>query len=86
MKTYAESRELKPYNEHGFHCKVPREVIQHHSEGETLNKVEKAKDNPVGEPLDVIMGRGRLDSLEGEVGREEPADKVGDWSSEGIYS
>jgi len=33
---------LKPYNEHGFHCKVPREVIQHHSEGETLNKVEKA--------------------------------------------
>lgn len=58
MKTYTECRELKPDDEHSFHGKVPWEVIQHHSEGEALHKVEKAKDNPVGEPLNVVMRRG----------------------------
>lgn len=33
---------------------------------------------PVREPLLVVIGAGRLDGLDGEVGGEDPADEVGD--------
>lgn len=40
--------------------------------------------NPVSEPLDIIIVTGALDSLDGEVGGEEPSDEVGDGGSESV--
>jgi len=84
MEAYTESRELKPDDEHGFHGEVPREIIQHNSDGETLDKVEETKNDPVGEPLDVILRRGCLDGFEREISRKKPADEIGYGSSEGV--
>lgn len=38
--------------------------------------------HPVGQPLLVVVGRRGLDGLDREVGRETPADDVGDERSE----
>jgi hypothetical protein len=82
--THAEGRELQPQDEDGLEGKIPGEVIEDGAESEALKEVEKAKDDPVGEPLDVILGRGRLDGFEGEIRGEGPADEIGDERGEGV--
>ena len=74
--TYAEGWELEPDNKEGLEGKVPGDVVEDDTEGEGFEKVEEAKDHPVGEPLDIIMGRGRFDGLEGEVSGQPPTHEV----------
>lgn len=59
---------------------VPGNVVQHNVD-KGLEEREQAEDDPVGEPLDVILGRGALESLEREVGGDEEANQVGEESS-----
>lgn len=49
-----------------------------------LGKGEEAKDDPVGEPLHVILGLGRLKGLHGEVGRGGEADELSEEASEDV--
>ena len=51
---------MEPEDEESLEGKVPGEVIKDDAEGEALDEVEEAKDNPVSEPLDVIAVSGRL--------------------------
>jgi len=53
-----EGRELEPDDQDRLEGKVPRDVVEEHAKGEAFQKVEEAKDNPVGEPLNIVMGRG----------------------------
>ena len=83
-RTYASDRELEPEDEDGLERKVPGEVVEDDAEGEGLEEVEEAEDDPVGEPLDVIGMARRLEGLDGEEGGEGPADEVGDGRREGV--
>lgn len=67
-----------PDDEDGLENKVHGDPVENGSDSHGLSEVEAAKDGPVGEPLLVVVGAGRLDGLDGEVGRERPADQVGD--------
>jgi hypothetical protein len=58
---------LEPDDEDGLEGEVPRDIVEDDTEGEGFEEVEETKDDPVGEPLYVIMRRGRFDGLEGEV-------------------
>lgn len=80
-KTYAELGQLEPEHEDGLEREIPREVVKDDTQGEALQKVEKAEDDPVREPLHVILDTWALDCLEGEISRQAPADEVGDWCS-----
>ena len=42
------------------------------------------EDNPVREPLDIIVVAGGLEGLDGEVGRKSPADELRDGLREGV--
>jgi len=72
----AEGWELEPDDEEGLEGKVPGDIVEDDTEGEGFEEVEEAKDYPVGEPLDVIVGRWRFDGLEGEVGGQTPTHEV----------
>lgn len=74
--TYAEGWELEPDNEEGLEGEVPRDIVEDDTESEGFEEVEEAKDYPVGEPLYIIMGRGRFDGLEGEVSGQTPTHEV----------
>jgi len=80
----ASSGELEPDDEEGLQGEVPGEVAENGADGEGLDKVEEAKDDPVCEPLGVIGGLVRLNGEEGEVRGESEANQVGDDASEGI--
>lgn len=62
--TYTEGRELEPDNESRLEGEVPGDVVEDDAEGEGFHEVEEAEHDPVGEPLDIIVRRGRLDGLE----------------------
>lgn len=82
--THAGSRELEPENEDGLEGIVEGEVVEEDAEGKRLDEIEKAKDNPIRQPLDVvILGRG-LEGAEAEVGGKSPADEVGGGCGEGV--
>lgn len=51
---------------------------------EALCEGEEAKDDPVGEPLNVILGLGCLEGSKGEVGGCEEANKVGEKAGEAV--
>jgi hypothetical protein len=82
--TYTESWELEPKNCDRLDCEVPRDVVQNNAESKRFQKVEESKDDPICEPLDVIMGTGAFNSLEGQVGGDTPTHKVGYRSSKGV--
>ena len=75
---------MQPEDEEGLEREVPGEVVEDDAEGEGLEEVEEAEDDPVGEPLDVVGGTRGLEGLDGEVGGEGPADKIGDGGREGV--
>ena len=56
--TYTEGRQLEPNDEDSLEGKVPRKIVQDESEGETLQKVEETKNNPVSKPLNIVKWRG----------------------------
>lgn len=70
----------QPHNGEGLDGVVPRNVVEDDA-GEGLEEGEHAENDPVGEPLDVILGLRALESLEREVGRDEEADQVGEETS-----
>lgn len=72
--------EHEPDNGKGLYGVVPGNVVEDDA-GEGLEESEHAENNPVGEPLDVILRLGALKSLEGEVGGDEEADEVGQEAS-----
>jgi len=51
----SESRELEPNNEQRLESEIPRDVIKDNTKGEGLKEVEEAKDNPISEPLDIVV-------------------------------
>ena len=74
--TYSEGGELEPEDEEGLEGEVPWKVIEDDTESERLDKVEEAKDDPVSQPLNIILRSGCLESLEGQVGGESPTEEV----------
>jgi len=81
----AEGRKLQPENEGSLEGEIPGNVIEDNAEREPLDKVEEPKDNPVSQPLHVVIVTRALESLEREVGREGPANEVGDWSGKRVH-
>jgi len=77
-------RELEPENESGLDGEVPWNVVQDNAESDALDEGEPAEDDPVCQPLNVVIVTGSLESAEGEVGGEGPTDEVGDGESEGV--
>jgi hypothetical protein len=73
---YSEGRELEPEDEERLEGEIPWEVVENDAEGEGLGKVEEPKDDPVSQPLDVILRRGRLERLERQKGGEGPTKEV----------
>jgi len=80
----ASGRELEPENEDGLEGIVEGEIVEDDADGKRLDKVEKAEDHPVRQPLDVVLMPGRLECAEAEVGWESPADEVRRGRSEGV--
>lgn len=75
---------MEPDDEDGLEGIVPGDVEEDETKGETLHEIEEAKDDPVCEPLDVVVGGRGLDCLEGEIGGEAPAYEVGDGCGKGV--
>jgi len=72
----SEGRELEPENEECLEGEVPWEVIEDDTEGERLHKVEGAKDDPVSQPLNIILRSRCLEGLEGQVSGKSPTEEV----------
>lgn len=70
----------KPNDGEGLDGVVPGNVVEDDA-GEGLKESEHAENDPVGEPLDVILGLRALERLEREVGGDEEADQVGQETS-----
>jgi len=77
-------RELEPENKEGLECIEPWEVVKDCSQGKALEEGEEAEYDPIGKPLNIILMLRRLDSLDGKIGRECPANEVGNWSGKSI--
>ena len=82
--THAELGELEPEDEEALEGKVPGEVVEDDAAGEALDKGEEAKDDPVRQPLDVVLVAGALERLDGEVGGQGPADEIRDGGRERV--
>lgn len=81
-----------PNGEESLEDKPHGDPVEDGSETEGLGEVEGAEDDlglgagslghvsthPVGQPLLVVVGAGRLDGLDREVGGKGPTDEVGD--------
>jgi len=52
----SESGKLEPEDEKGLEGEVPREVVKKNSEGQGFEEVEETEDDPVSQPLNVILG------------------------------
>jgi hypothetical protein len=84
--TYTEVGELKPDNEKALESVVPGEVVQNDAEAERLEEVEEAEDDPVSQPLNVILGARALNGADREVSGQSKADEVGGGRSERVES
>ena len=85
MTTYSESGQLQPKEKYGLDREVPREVVEDHAEGGTFDEIEKGENDPICEPLNIVIGGWCLNGSEGQEGRDDEADKVGDGCRNGIY-
>lgn len=78
----ASGREEEPDGEDGLEDKVEGEPVENGTESGRLQKVEETESDPVSQPLLVIVGRGRLDSTDREIGGKSPSNQVGNGRSE----
>lgn len=78
-------REHEPDNGKRLDGVVPGNVVKDDA-GEGLEEGEHAEDDPVGEPLDVILGLRALEGLEREVGGDEETEEVGQEASGTVSS
>lgn len=64
---------MEPDDEDGLEGEVPGEVVQDYTEREALSEVEEPEDDPICEPLDIILVSGGLKALnERNAGRAQP--------------
>ena len=84
MDTYAERGELEPHDEESLESEVPWEVVQHSAECKAFEEVEETENDPVGEPLDVVVVSGALDRLHGKIRGKGPAKEVGNRRGERV--
>ena len=77
-------RKLEPEDEEGLEGIVEGEIVKDGSKGNGFKEIEEAKDDPVCQPLNVVLMAGRLDRLERQISWEEPSNQVGNGGSEGI--
>jgi len=82
----SEGRELEPENEEGLEGIIPGKVVEDNTEAKRLDKGEGAENDPVSQPLNIIIARGRLEGLERQEGGECPTEKVRNGSSERVES
>ena len=82
--TYTEGRELQPHNEDGLEREIPGKVVKNDAEREAFEEVEETEYDPVGEPLNVVIACGGLDSLHREIRGHEPANDVGNRRGEAV--
>lgn len=71
-------REHEPDGEKGLENKVHRNPVENRPQTHGLDEVERTKDDPIGQPLLVIVGLRRLNGQDGKISGESPADEVGD--------
>jgi len=81
----AESGQLEPDDEDRLEGKIPREVVKDNTKRDAFREVEKAKDDPVCEPLDVILVSGGLERLERKEGWNCPSNEGGYGTGEGVH-
>lgn len=82
--TYTKRWELKPKDGNRLDREVPRDVIKNNAESKGFQEIEKTKNDPICEPLDVVVSAGTFNSLEGKVSGNTPSYKVGHRSGKGI--
>lgn len=75
---------MEPDDEDGLEGEVPGEVVQDYTEREALSEVEEPEDDPICEPLDIILVSGGLEGFEREERGKSPANEVGHGASEGV--
>lgn len=75
---------LQPKNEGGLDREVPGEVVEDDTKGDALEESEEAENDPVSQPLDVIVMSGALDSDVGQISRECPSNEVRDGQRKGV--
>jgi hypothetical protein len=75
---------LEPEDKEGLEGIVEGEVIENWPQGEGFQEVEEAENNPVGEPLDIILITWRFNGLERKISWETPAYEVRDRRRESI--
>ena len=63
-RTHLEGRKLKPEDEEGLESEIPRQVIQDETESKGLQEVEETKDNPIGQPLNIILNTWAFEGFE----------------------
>lgn len=80
----SEVRQLQPDNEESLEGKVPGNVVQNHAKHDALDKGEETENDPICQPLNIILGRRGLDSLEGEISRKCPSNEGGDGGGERV--
>ena len=73
-------RKNEPDNGQSLESVVEGEPVEHEAH-KGLNEVEEAKDNPVGKPLDVVLGLRSLQSNQREVHRDKETNEVGQEAS-----
>lgn len=83
-RTHPNVRQLKPQHGDRLQRIVPWNIVQDESQRDALRKVEKAKEDPVGEPLDVILWRGAFEGFKGEVRWKGPSNEVRDRCGERV--
>ena len=64
--------------------KVPGDAVEDNVEGDRPDKVEEAEEDPVGEPLDVVLVSRGLKGLDGEEGGKGPSDEIRDGGGERV--
>jgi len=79
-------RKLQPDDEHGLEDKVIGQIVQQRPQHEALQEVERPEDDPVAQPLDIIIVSWALEGLEGQIRWNGPSDEVrdgvGEWVDE----
>lgn len=76
--TASKDRMLTPDGEKGLENKVHRNPVENRPQTHGLDEVKRTKDDPIGQPLLVIVGLRRLNGQDGKISGESPADEVGD--------
>lgn len=65
-------------DEGGLESKIPGEVVQHRPQREAFSEIEEPENDPICQPLDVIIVTRTFEGLDGKIGGERPTEQIGD--------